>query len=457
MRFCLSLLSLEIIGAAFVLFLAWKLKVRFSLSEFVSLSFLAGIGISAYVLFIYGLRGGMFSLFNVSVISAVFLLLAVCLAVLNRGRVYTSMPFKEMIPLEKLLLAGVIIQVVWGFLLVIPIGVHSHDAVANYALKAKIFYLSGGIPEGFFNWPESTVAHPDYPLLLPLLMTWVYEFTGFNDIAINLIMPVIYVAFLVLFYDLLRKFFGRAYSMLAVFVLATIPQLADYATLIHADLLLAVFTACAFGYFVLYVKEGMRPHLVISSVLFGFSLWIKNEAMVFVCAFVLCLVVYALRSRGKARWPVLFTALGVMFVISAPWFAARAVSGVVNSDMDFASLTAARLLQNVKDIPILLNLFQQEVFGPKKWNIFWVLVFGCCVWKWRTLLKGEVFYMTLFLFVAASGYFAGYMLTTGSNLYFLVNTTISRFMLHFSGAAMLFLAVLMYGEFRDSFMKAGER
>jgi len=42
------------------------------------------------------------------------------------------------------------------------------------------------------------------------------------------------------------------------------------------------------------------------------------------------------------------------------------------------------------------------------------------------------------------------MLMTGENLYFYVNTTISRFMLHFSGAAAALMGFLLFDDVESS-------
>jgi len=245
-----------------------------------------------------------------------------------------------------------------------------------------------------------------------------------------------------------------------VFFLATIPQLADYATVIHADLILTAFITCAFIYFVTYIRNRERAPLVFSSLLFGVSLWIKNEAMVFVAAFFMALIIFnfkASRRAGKFNLMDIFTAFAIIAVIAAPWVCLKMSAAAVNSDMDLSKVTIGSIWQNVKDIPVLLNLFQQEVFGPKKWNIFWILVFGCAIWKWKSLWRGEVFYMTLFLLVSAIGYFTAYMCITGGDLYFYVNTTISRFMLHFTGVSAFFLANLVWDEVRvTGLIKGGE-
>jgi 4-amino-4-deoxy-L-arabinose transferase-like glycosyltransferase len=321
--------------------------------------------------------------------------------------------------------------------------------VANYALKAKIFFLSSEIPAGFFSWGESTVAHPDYPLFLPLVMTWIYTFTGFNDVAVKLLMPLMYLGFIAVFYSMMKKLFSGKYALVCAFILATIPQLADYATIIHADLILAVFVTVGILYFMSYMRTLRTFELLLASFMMGSSLWIKNEAMVFASSFALVAVLFLLRSEKKVKKRVLADvsrSAALLVAIALPWILTRFFECAANSDLDIASLTVQRLWENIKELPSLLNLFQQEVFGPKKWNIFWVIFFAALVWKRKKLLTGENLYPVVFIGVSALAYFCAYMFMTGENLYFYVNTTISRFMLHFTGVAAVLGGYLLYEE-----------
>ena len=459
MNLMIPLLLMEVIGAFFVMLAIRRNGYGYSFAEFTSLSFLLGIGFAAYQLFLFHLFGIGFVLKNVAMIPAVMLLIMISVAFSKpqRLKVFASAGRgQKWNASEWLLAAGIVFQLLWIILLVLPTPVHSHDAVANYALKAKIFYFAGGVPEGFFAWSEKTVAHPDYPLLVPFSMVWTYVFTGLNDVAVTMLMPAIYLAFIGLFYSQARRFFDRSYALLATFFLATVPQLVDYATIVHADLVLTAFVTCAFAYFLLYTRTRNVTHLVLSSLLIGFSVWIKNEAVVFAGAFAAVLIFFAARSDPSGKRRILrevIMSFIVIAVIAAPWLITRSLRASANVDMDLSSITPERLWQNVKDIPILLDLFQQEVFGPKKWNILWVIVFAGMIWKRKLLWKGECSYLILFLALSAAGYFAGYMFITGTSLYFYVNTTISRFMLHFCGVALLLLMFLLREEIRviDSF------
>ena len=450
-----SLFALGVMGAAFILLVIRRDRYNYSIPEFLALSFFLGIGFVSYQLFLYYLFSIHFSLLNLIIVPAVLFILVFSRYASRPERMNEFLPpaagFRRWNRMERLLAAGLLIQFLWTVFLVIPMPVSSHDAVANYAFKAKIFYFTGGIPEGFFGLNETTVAHPDYPLLLPFLMTWIYNFIGFNDLAINMIMPVIYAAFLVLVYSQMKKFFDRQYSLLFVFILATIPQLADYATIIHADLILTAFVTCAVAYFISYIRTGDRVCLIF---FFHFVRVLpvgQKRSNGVHGSFYRCIYRFYRKVEGFQKKQILADMLisfMVMIIIAAPWFAAKFSNAAFNSDIVFSRLMPERLWQNIRDIPILLNLFQQEVFGPKKWNIFWIMFFAGMIWKRKLLWKNELFYVTLFLAVSAAGYFVGYMLTTGNNLYFYANTTISRFMLHFCGTALLLLAFLVKDDIR---------
>jgi len=447
-----ALMALEATGLVFFLVFMKKTAYECTMAELLSVSFFAGLGIVVYTLFIFDLLNIRFAVTNYLFFSAACLVAGIFIIFTLPGRIILAPPRAgSLFPLslaEKICLSGIAIQFLWILFMVLPSPVSSHDAVANYALKSKIFYFTGLIPENFFNMPEASVAHPDYPLMLPLAMTWIYGFTGFDDVVVNIVMPVIYAAFIVLFYSLSRRQFGRTFSAICAFMLATVPQFADYAMIIHADIILAVFITAAFIYMTLYMKSLDKNYLVLSSVFFGFSLWAKNEAIVFTAAFVILLAFFLCRCAGrppdKAR--SMLTVLMVLFIIAAPWFCVKLLSGPANSDIRLSEINFAGIAENIRDIPVLLDLFQQEVFGPKKWNIFWILFFGSVIWKRKKLFRGEILYMTLFMMISSACYFSAYILMTGYDLYFFANTTISRFMLHFCGAAMFLAAYLVHDD-----------
>lgn len=444
MNFVLGLISIEILGMFLVLLFSLAVKYKYSWLEFIAFSFFIGLGcISYFQVSLYFFR---FKI-NTQIIG---LIVALALAI----SLYLYFKFSDRIILkasgspkfdlvEKWILAGLLAQFLWIIFTALPVPVQSYDSVANFSLKAKVFYFNGGIPAGFFNWSETAVAHPDYPLLLPFYMAWVYHFIGFNDILISKIMPALYLAFLGLFYALMVKFFPRKYSLAAVFCLGTIPQLTRFAAIMYADLALGAFVACGFLYLMLYFQEKKDAFLFSSALLLGISIWIKNEALIFTAVFFISLVINFIFSDHKKPmfWPVIIAGI-LIFLITYPWLILKFSTGSTNIDINLKALSFSKFLKNLQDIPALLMELQREVFNPKKWNLLWIIVSAVLFWKRKLLAQGIPEYAFFFIYFATIFYFAALILTTSYDIQYHAEKELSRFMLHFC-ALFIFLAAYL--------------
>lgn len=250
MCFIVSILALWIIGIFVLLLVSRRYNLDLSISGFLATSFFIGIGFINLILFFYYLLGIKLEFLKIIFVPTICLILFLYYLILQIRNRKINMPhllnFRNWSFFEKIVLLGILLQICWVFYLTLPMPVNSYDAFLSYALKAKIFYLHKGIPDGFFNWSESVVSNLDYPPLTPFFMVWVYEFTGFNDLIVTKIMPVTYVFLLLLLYFQFKRFFNRKYALLGIFFIATIPQIARYATIIHADFILLSFVTSAF-------------------------------------------------------------------------------------------------------------------------------------------------------------------------------------------------------------------
>jgi 4-amino-4-deoxy-L-arabinose transferase-like glycosyltransferase len=453
LNFILSLLALLAVGMAVLIISLRQYISRLALPEFLSFSFFTGIGVISCQLFLYFLLGIRFTFWNIIYLPGACFIFIVLYFIFKKKP--SNWDFKALVPLsfsEKLILAGLLLQVLYVFYITLPRPVDSYDALWNYALKARIFYFSQGIPEGFFSWGGATVGNVDYPLMLPFLMTWVYIFIGFNDLIVTNVMPVIYVFFLVLLYFLLRRFFDRKYALFGVFVLATIQQIANYAAIMYAELLLLVFVTTAFLYFMHYINSNDRAYIMLASCSFGFSLLVKIEAIVFVFAFLFCMALLLIKKNLSGKKHILrdlAVSIVIISVIAGPWLVFKHYRGLTSVAIDIAGLTPERLISNIKETPILLYELQKQVFGPKKWNIFWMAVILILIFKNKKLFKGSCFYISAFLIFSLAGYLIAYMTVTGVTFYFCVTKTISRFMIHFAGVFM-FLAMYLLKDDKEA-------
>ncbi len=452
MNFSLALISIEVLGMLFVLLLGLILKYRYSWLEFVAFAFFIGLGCISYLQFTLYLFNFKINIQTIGLIVLPALTVLLYLYFKFGNKIIRKASGVRKLELsEKLVILGLLIQTCWILFSALPMPVQSYDSVANFSLKAKILYFNGGIPEGFFNWSEAAVAHPDYPLLLPFYMTWVYHCIGFNDIMISKIMPVLYLAFLGLLYALLVKFLPRKYSLTAVFFLGTIPQMTRYATIMYADLALAAFITGAFIYLMLYFQDKQRAYLVNSAVLFGISVWVKNEAIIFLVVFFISLIVNLALSKDKGKLlRYMILACAVIFLVASPWLIFKFYYiGTANSDINLKVLTLSRFLQNLKDSPVLLLELQREVFNPKKWNLLWVIVITVLAWKRKQLWKGIPAYVAFFIFLSVFLYSCALIFTTSFDLSYHAEKEMSRFMLHFCGLFIFLISYLLNDEAKN--------
>jgi len=138
-----------------------------------------------------------------------------------------------------------------------------------------------------------------------------------------------------------------------------------------------------------------------------------------------------------------------LVIVTAGWIFIKGKLGFVNTDIDIAALTLKRLGENLSYIPFFLNKFQQEVFGPKKWNILWILVFSGIILRHRRFRDFPGKLIGIFMLVNLFVYFIANIIYMGSNLYFHINTTLSRFMIHFSGVVTFMMAYMFWEDLKD--------
>ena len=82
------------------------------------------------------------------------------------------------VPLQRIewfFIAAIVLETVGAFFHAWLLPMEAYDAVSNWGLKAKAIFLAGRIPETFLRNPNYEVFHPDYPLLVPLLESYVYR------------------------------------------------------------------------------------------------------------------------------------------------------------------------------------------------------------------------------------------------------------------------------------------
>jgi len=161
------------------------------------------------------------------------------------------------------------------------------NGLGVYGGKAKLFYLAGGIPEGFFTDAAYSTYQPAYPPGLALLTLLSYMISGGCGEWLTQLIPVF--AGSVLLWALCRQV-PAVWGVLWVLAAFSNRQVLQMVTLYYAEPFMALFVILGW----LRVRENADDRT--GWLLFGIAGLFKNEGLVISCAL---WGVYAIRTTMK--------------------------------------------------------------------------------------------------------------------------------------------------------------
>lgn len=349
--------------------------------------------------------------------------------------------------LNTFLLAGITIETVYAFFRAVIKPIESYDAIAIYAIKSKIFFLAKGIPENYFPALAHAFPHPDYPLNIPLIESFMYSvMRNLNDQVIKLIFPLFFAGILCMLYFAIRRFASRTYALLFTFLLASIPQVNAYATNAYQELPMAFyyFVSALFLFAWLEKMDDLRA-LTLSAVMVAFAGWTKNEGLLYCVINTALVMTFALIDKKNRTWrtvvaPIIYIA--IIGLITAPWLYIKHKYGIVNDEINLANCNPVYLMKQLPKLGPIFYELQKQLFGPKKWILLWPVVIAVIALKWKKLFTGVQKYITISLLLAFCGYILFYMISYVDVVFF-ASKTWSRFLLHFIPLVVLWLAYIL--------------
>lgn len=351
--------------------------------------------------------------------------------------------------LEKFFVSVISFEVLYAFFRTFIKPMESYDSIAMYAFKSKIFYIARTIPHDFFSAFKDFVPHIEYPLLIPLAEASFYTFLGsLNDLLVKIIFPLYYVALLTISYSIVKKFLNRKAALFFTFLLATIPQVTDFATNGYADIPFAFYCSASFFYLYMWLKRGKNTVLALSFIFSVFALLTKAEGLLFMIINAAVITICMARERRVRAVGVIYAVMSLCAAI-AYILGLRVIGLAVNSDFTGTHLPLIpKIVTGFKRIPAILYEYQIQFFGPKKWNIIWILFIAGFISGFKKIFSKEIFSVTLAIFLVLSGYSVVYMLSSVPQGFgWHLSTSGSRLFLHFVPIVVLWLA-LMFEELK---------
>jgi len=352
---------------------------------------------------------------------------------------------------EVFLLSGIVLEVILSFFRALIKPIESFDSIAIYAIRSKVFYEAGGIPADFFENITNAFPNSGHPLMIPLIETWVYTFIGsLNDFLVKAAFPLFFVALLIIFYFALREIFDRKKAFIFTFLLATIPQFNRFSSVGYADFTLAYFFTTAFLYLFYWMKNRKIRYLIISAFFMGLSCWTKMEGWALFLAIILVFLLFiAANLKRERRLFIKFVIFALIaLVIAGPWLLLINTMQLENEAFKFKTFGHSRFLSSIFNFdrcPRIAYEFQKQFFGPKKWNIIWVIFLVLFVLNLKRCFSDQMKYITALLILVMVGYAYSYLLMPlkeGEPINIYISTNLSRLFIHFTPLAAFWIASL---------------
>jgi hypothetical protein len=348
---------------------------------------------------------------------------------------------------EKILVFLLSFQVIYTFFRALSKPIEAYDSVSIWALKAKILYLAKTIPAGFFDTINASFhgIHADYPLLLPFSEVWFYTFLGnLNDYLVKVIFPLNFLAFLVVFYSLLRRVTKkRKTSLLFTFILASVKQFSDYATIGSADLQMGIYCFLTFIFIFMWVKYENSAYLTSSVISCIFAFWTKNEGgAVFLIALALLTASLKKSPSEPGRFGMVKEArrgIVILFIVFLAWLGFKASLHLKNDLINIGAIRSFSFSGIYKRIIPIAYEYQKHIFGFKKWNLVWIGFLYFVIVRFKTLFTAYR-YITIPIGGILLAYTAVYMITP-QDIHWHLSSSASRLLIHILPLVVFFIAL----------------
>ncbi len=244
----------------------------------ISLSFVFGLGICAILTFLSFILFGKFNQPAIIILTVLYLALFLYLNNNTYNRLYPKfgkIKFSSLFQIACFLIASIAI-----YYISIQNRYGGWDAWAIWNLKMKMLILSNQPFKDIFERIHIH-AHPDYPLFLPLLNTWIYAFSKADLNQIPFITTNLLTIFCpVLLFFGLKQFIKHNIAFLAGALLILHPYYVFRGVTQYADLLLGIYLLSSFIYIFQFTGGNESKTILLAGLFLGIMTFIKNEGIV---------------------------------------------------------------------------------------------------------------------------------------------------------------------------------
>ena len=362
-----------------VVAIGWPLTHGRDALRRLGIAYLAGAGLSFGVLLVASLLHVPWSR---AVLVMPLLAIAITASIVRRRELAVTLPRMHWLDLFTLV-------VVIGYVRFAVLGpTPEYDFIGIWGVKAKEFWLAGGVDWGWLANPFNEFAHVDYPLLVPMVFDaqtllaggWPDRWLGLVNVGFGI------SALLVL-----RSFLDEDVAE---------PPLRALATLALAWTALSPWIGLAEVALVAYGTAGLlflrRGETLRGAVLLGLAASCKNEGLTLIVAAAVALVIAGRRRDVLRLWPA--------GAIAAPWLVLRSAYQL-QTDLTTGAV-GPRVVQHLADIGSMLRAMQTYSLGKP---FFWTAVVAALLLGVRRL--GRERFLATAVIIQVLFFIAAYLIT----------------------------------------------
>ena len=256
------------------------------------------------------------------------------------------------------------------------------DGLMVWEVKARIAFANGGrMPVAYFSDTSRLWSHSNYPLMLPLLETWVYLSIGeCNQYWLKPIFELFYLSALLLLYSGAAGISGRRWiGLLTASLLFFVPLLTVVDCNVftgYADFPLATLYLAAVIYFIRYQRDPASCRPIVYAIYAAALPWMKQEGVI-LWLFLMLVAAFRFVHERKYRLIALTAIPGAVTIIA--WKLAMRAVGDVSAN-DFFPVTLPNLVNHASRIGVILHSLLEELTAARYWSLLWWLFPVAVIW-----------------------------------------------------------------------------
>ena len=364
----------------FGILLSFLVVPTFKPLERIGISYVLGLGVQTFLMFLIYLVVGNYSLFNTLSILIVgnFILL-----LFSRKRLESffkdlksNFTLNNFTLFQKIILGLIAFFVLFSLICTLYWPVSSWDSLVLYDWRAKLFVATGGMEEGIRRGYFFGV-----PLMTSLAHTWIY-FLGGNQPEI--IYTLLLLSFILMIYGSIRRYTCITLSLIAVLMITTYPEILIHSTFSYTNFPYMVYFVMSTVYLYLFMNKVDKSYLFPSAILLGLSSWIRTSEPFWIINLIV-LLVYSLISK-KLWQPVVY--ISTFFLFRQPWVIYE------NSRLSYDTTVTGKITEGIQVLLGEVNLLHLQTVVKfltsnfwSKLDIYLLLFIVFVIWEWTFLRK----------------------------------------------------------------------